>query len=124
MIFSVFVLSCFYIPNGDFSGRYPPLFEKMFSSSVPMNFDEFDEPDPDGSSRSHPRSNAATGASAAGVRAISAQMVAFYFRAPVKAFFRARFEYKSSPRSCKQKIYTDISSAIWYFVFRLAQSGR
>lgn len=40
-----------------------------------------------------PRSNAATGASAAGVRAVSAQLVAFYFRAPVKAFFRTRVEY-------------------------------
>lgn len=42
---------------------------------------------------SKPRNNAATGASAAGVRALSAQMVAFYFRAPVKAFFRTRVEY-------------------------------
>lgn len=39
------------------------------------------------------RSNAATGASAAGVRAFSAQAVAFYFRAPVKAFFRTRVDY-------------------------------
>lgn len=39
------------------------------------------------------KKNAATGASAAGVRAISAQLIAFYFRAPVKAFFRTRVEY-------------------------------
>jgi hypothetical protein len=39
------------------------------------------------------RSNAATGASAAGVRAFTAQAVAFYFRAPVKAFFRTRVDY-------------------------------
>ncbi len=38
-------------------------------------------------------SNAATGASAAGVRAFTAQAVAFYFRAPVKAFFRTRVDY-------------------------------
>ena len=38
------------------------------------------------------RSNAATGASAAGGRAVAAQMVAFYFRAPAKAFFRTRVE--------------------------------
>ncbi|KAL4801427.1 mitochondrial carrier domain-containing protein [Aspergillus unguis] len=44
-------------------------------------------------SRRNPRSNAATGASAAGVRALSAQLVAFYFRVPVKAFFRTRVEY-------------------------------
>ena len=38
------------------------------------------------------KSNAATGVSAAGVRALATQMVAFYFRAPVKAFFRTRVE--------------------------------
>jgi hypothetical protein len=53
---------------------------------------------PDISSRSHRRKNAATGASAAGVRALSTQMVAFYFRAPVKAFFRNRVEYGVSRR--------------------------
>lgn len=42
--------------------------------------------------RQNPRSNAATGASAAGTRALSAQLIAFYFRAPVKAFFRTRVE--------------------------------
>jgi hypothetical protein len=40
------------------------------------------------------RSNAATGASAAGARAFTARAVAFYFRAPpVKAFFRTRVDY-------------------------------
>lgn len=38
------------------------------------------------------KKNAATGASAASVRAIASQMVAFYFRAPVKAFFPTRVE--------------------------------
>ena len=38
------------------------------------------------------KSNAATGASAAGSRALATQMMAFYFRAPAKAFFRARVE--------------------------------
>jgi len=42
-----------------------------------------------------PRTNAATGASAASMRAISAQIISFYFRAPVKAFFRTRVEYVS-----------------------------
>ncbi|KIV92655.1 hypothetical protein PV10_03928 [Exophiala mesophila] len=46
-----------------------------------------------------PRSNAATGASAAGVRAFSAQAVAFYFRAPVKAFFRTRVDYLAYAKS-------------------------
>ena len=36
--------------------------------------------------------NASTGVSAATMRALSARMFAFYFRAPVKAFFRARVE--------------------------------
>lgn len=40
-----------------------------------------------------PKSNAATGASAASVRAVGTQFVTFYFRAPAKAFFRTRVEY-------------------------------
>ena len=43
-------------------------------------------------SRKDKKSNAATGASAAGARAIGSQALAFYFRAPVKAFFRTRVE--------------------------------
>lgn len=46
-----------------------------------------------GDSKRKHRDDAATGVSAAGVRALSAQMVAFYFRAPIKAFFRTRVEY-------------------------------
>jgi hypothetical protein len=46
-----------------------------------------------------PRSNAATGASAAGVRAFTAQAVAFYFRAPIKAFFRTRVDYLAFAKS-------------------------
>lgn len=45
--------------------------------------------------RNH-RNNAATGASAAGVRALGTQVMSFYFRAPVKAFFRTRVEYVST----------------------------
>lgn len=48
--------------------------------------------DSDNTSRRKPRTNAATGASAAGVRALSAQALTFYFRAPAKAFFRTRVE--------------------------------
>lgn len=49
--------------------------------------------DPDhGNTSNKRRNNAATGASAAGARALGAQFVAFYFRAPVKAFFRTRVE--------------------------------
>ncbi|KAL8404627.1 hypothetical protein RB594_009472 [Gaeumannomyces avenae] len=45
------------------------------------------------------RKNAATAASAAGVRAFTAQAVSFYFRAPVKAFFRTRVDYLAYARS-------------------------
>lgn len=44
------------------------------------------------SRRRDKKSNAATGVSAAGMRAIASQTAAFYFRAPVKAFFRTRVE--------------------------------
>ncbi|EEP78332.1 conserved hypothetical protein [Uncinocarpus reesii 1704] len=57
-----------------------------FETDIPSDADS------EGAGRRNPRTNAATGASAAGVRAISAQAVAFYFRAPVKAFFRTRVE--------------------------------
>ncbi|KAI1434406.1 mitochondrial carrier [Xylaria sp. CBS 124048] len=48
------------------------------------------------------KQNAATAASAAGVRALSAQAIAFYFRAPVKAFFRTRVDYLAYARSIHQ----------------------
>ncbi|CAK7217393.1 hypothetical protein SCUCBS95973_003134 [Sporothrix curviconia] len=44
------------------------------------------------------RTNAATAASAAGVRALSAQALQFYFRAPAKAFFRTRVDYLAYAR--------------------------
>ncbi|KAI1376840.1 mitochondrial carrier [Hypoxylon crocopeplum] len=56
----------------------------------------------DGSLETPSRSNAATAASAAGVRALSAQAIAFYFRAPVKAFFRTRVDYLAYARSVHQ----------------------
>lgn len=43
------------------------------------------------------RKNAATGASAAGTRAVLTQFLAFYFRAPIKAFFRSRVDYLVRP---------------------------
>ena len=49
-----------------------------------------------------PSSNAATAASAASVRALSAQVVAFYFRAPAKAFFRTRVDYLAYARTVHQ----------------------
>ncbi|EAQ92124.1 hypothetical protein CHGG_00359 [Chaetomium globosum CBS 148.51] len=50
-----------------------------------------------------PTSNAATGASAAGVRALTSQAVAFYFRAPVKAFFRTRVDYLAYARALQEQ---------------------
>ncbi|KAF2104681.1 putative mitochondrial carrier protein [Rhizodiscina lignyota] len=51
-----------------------------------------------------PKNNAATGASAAGSRAIIAQMVQFYFRAPVKAFFRTRVDYMGYARAINPRV--------------------
>ncbi|KAK3899625.1 mitochondrial carrier domain-containing protein [Staphylotrichum tortipilum] len=50
-----------------------------------------------------PSSNAATAASAAGVRALTSQAVAFYFRAPVKAFFRTRVDYLAYARALHEQ---------------------
>ncbi|TKX23773.1 hypothetical protein C1H76_3972 [Elsinoe australis] len=45
------------------------------------------------------KTNAGTGASAAGVRALTARVAAFYFRAPVRSFFRTRVDYLAYPRA-------------------------
>ena len=42
------------------------------------------------------KENASTGAQAATMRALSARLFAFYFRAPIKSFFRARVELVNS----------------------------
>lgn len=49
------------------------------------------------------RKNAATAATAASVRAFTAQAIAFYFRAPVKAFFRTRVDYLAYARNLQQQ---------------------
>ncbi|KAI9720750.1 MAG: hypothetical protein M1828_005541 [Chrysothrix sp. TS-e1954] len=48
--------------------------------------------------------DAATGASAAGIRAVTAQLITFYFRAPIKAFFRTRFDYTAFARAINPSI--------------------
>jgi hypothetical protein len=58
--------------------------------------------------RKDPRNNAATGASAAGVRAFTAQAIAFYFRAPVKAFFRTRVDYLVCATFQRMRIVTNL----------------
>ncbi|KAF3769794.1 mitochondrial carrier [Cryphonectria parasitica EP155] len=58
---------------------------------------------PPESSDRQPRNNAATAATAAGVRAFTAQAIAFYFRAPAKAFFRMRVDYLAYARNLQQQ---------------------
>ncbi|MCJ1467779.1 hypothetical protein MMC07_006404 [Pseudocyphellaria aurata] len=55
------------------------------------------------------RKNAATGASAAGVRAVGSQMIAFYFRAPAKAFFRTRVDYLAFARAINPRVQANAS---------------
>jgi hypothetical protein len=50
------------------------------------------------------KNNAATGASAASVRALSARLLTFYFRAPVKAFFRTRVDYLAFARAVNPRV--------------------
>jgi hypothetical protein len=54
-----------------------------------------------------PNKAPATGVQAAGMRAVAARMVAFYFRAPVKAFFRGRIDYMSYARAINPHIAAD-----------------
>lgn len=43
------------------------------------------------------KDHASTGFSAAAMRALSARFLTFYFRAPVKAFFKPRIDYMVLP---------------------------
>ncbi|KAI2852572.1 hypothetical protein CBS11232_5616 [Aspergillus niger] len=76
----------------------------MATTQTLPTFDHTSSLDSGNSSRRNPRQNAATGASAAGVRALSAQLVAFYFRAPIKAFFRTRVDYMAFARAVNPHI--------------------
>ena len=49
------------------------------------------------------KEKAAVASQAAGIRAITAQAVAFYFRAPAKAFFRTRVDYLQYARNLQQR---------------------
>ncbi|KAF2643509.1 mitochondrial carrier [Massarina eburnea CBS 473.64] len=53
----------------------------------------------EGDGKTTPNKPTATGVQAAGMRAVAARMVAFYFRAPVKAFFRGRIDYMGYARA-------------------------
>ncbi|KAI0010230.1 mitochondrial carrier [Xylariaceae sp. FL0662B] len=80
-------------PGRDDVGRPPQDLYKGVLPVIPPDTADFDK---------QSRNNAATAASAAGVRALSAQAIAFYFRAPVKAFFRTRVDYLAYARSVHQ----------------------
>lgn len=57
--------------------------------------DSFADPEPDEITRlpTPTKTNVLNAGGAAGSRALATQLVAFYFRAPVKAFFKARVDY-------------------------------
>lgn len=50
------------------------------------------------------KEHASTGFSAAAMRALSARMLTFYFRAPVKAFFRPRIDYMGYARAINPRV--------------------
>jgi len=54
------------------------------------------------------KGNAATGVQAAGFRAVAARLVAFYFRAPVKAFFRGRIDYLGYARAINPHVQAEL----------------
>ncbi|KZF20720.1 mitochondrial carrier [Xylona heveae TC161] len=62
------------------------------------------EQDEDGQPKHPQKKHAATGASAAGIRAFSAQFLSFYFRAPVKAFFPTRVDYMAFARAINPRV--------------------
>lgn len=66
------------------------------ATTPPRSYARNDAP-PD--SPQQPNKAPATGVQAAGMRAVAARMVAFYFRAPVKAFFRGRIDYMGYARA-------------------------
>ena len=72
----------------------PTDFEGIYPGILPVNTTK---------PRKAPRENASTAAQAAGVRAFTAQAIAFYFRAPVKAFFRTRVDYLAYARNLQQQ---------------------
>ena len=53
------------------------------------------------------KAHSSTGVQAASMRAVMARMVAFYFRAPVKAFFRGRIDYMGYARAINPHIQAE-----------------
>ncbi|KAG9577236.1 hypothetical protein KCU77_g13568, partial [Aureobasidium melanogenum] len=79
-------------------------------STAPLGYrpssEAFDRPDTKDSPGDKRQNNATTGASAAGMRALTTRMFAFYFRVPVKAFFRTRIDYLAFPRAINPLLQT------------------
>lgn len=76
---------------GDGKSTLPPGLREGFEDGIPSK------------SRRHDQ-NASTGTYAATMRALSARLFAFYFRAPVKAFFRARVDYMGYARAINPRV--------------------
>lgn len=70
------------------------------------------QPKDEGSPDGRPNTTT-TGASAAGVRALTARLAAFYFRVPVKAFFRTRVDYLAYPRAINPLFVNRPGKARW-----------
>lgn len=66
--------------------RWPTMTNDVYDPSSPTDCEA-------AAAARKPGNNIVQGASAASVRAIGTQLIAFYFRAPVKAFFRMRVDY-------------------------------
>ncbi|KAI9883317.1 MAG: DNA-directed DNA polymerase epsilon, subunit B [Watsoniomyces obsoletus] len=77
----------------DFEGTLPAL-----TSSSSSSLEQYD------GSQKKPTTNAATGVTAAGARAITAQLIRLYFRIPVKAFLRSRVDYLHFARVTHQHL--------------------
>ncbi|KAF8242268.1 mitochondrial carrier [Wilcoxina mikolae CBS 423.85] len=69
-------------------------------------------PHPNNDTRKTKSQHVLQGSSAAGARALGTQLVAFYFRAPVKAFFRMRVDYMQVARAIKPAV---AANAGWSF---------
>jgi hypothetical protein len=83
------------------------------------NIDRDDSTDFDAESKRRKRKDkkvdASTGLQTAGARALSTQLVAFYFRAPVRSFFRSRIDYMAYARVINP-LYRDGQAWSWRVV--------
>lgn len=59
------------------------------------------------------KTSATTGVGASSIRALTSNLVFFYFRVPVKAFFRTRFDYLAYPRAINPALNAAATNARW-----------